>query len=113
MKPMICQQCCDPMDHTKAKVEWLSTFYECSLVETIRVVHPECVYSMTRSRTMELLNLCDHWLPFWQLEQYIDIAKEKKWDNKDLALIFMKEYIQHKQQRLTYTNEVQHEDNKP
>ena len=77
-------------------MEWLASRYQVSMVSTIRLVHESCQYSETQPRTLILLDLWDHWLPFQDLEDFLEIPKEMNWDNKDLAISFFKDYIKHR-----------------
>lgn len=75
----------------------MASRYGMSMCSTIRVVHPECVYSNTRLKTMIAMDLNDHWLPFQDLEEYMMIPMEMAWDNMGLALTFFRDYIKHNQ----------------
>jgi hypothetical protein len=108
MSPMICQHCRKELNPLTAKVEWMSNRLFLSMVETIRLVHEECQYEFTHPRTMDLMDYHDHWLPFWHLWDFIEIPKEQDWDNKQIALLIFKDYINHQQQR---AKEVQNENN--
>jgi hypothetical protein len=68
------------------------------MVATIRLVHPDCQYSETQPRTLVAFDLWDHWLPFQDLEEYMEIPTEMTWDNKGLAKSFFLDYIKHNQQ---------------
>ena len=99
------------MNHSEARVEWLASRYQVSMVSTIRLVHESCQYSETQPQTLVLFDLWDHWLPFQDLKDFLEIPKEMKWDNKDLAISFFNDYIKHynnikqgyKQNKDTYT----------
>lgn len=109
MKPMICQQCREEMNPLHAKVEWMSNKLFLSLMETIRLVHPHCQYQFTHPKTMDMLDLHDHWLPFWSLSEFMEIPDEHDWDNKQIAFEIFKDFIHHQQLR---SKEVQNnEDN--
>ena len=84
------------MDHEEARVEWLASRYQVSMVSTIRLVHESCQYAETQPRTLVLFDLWDHWLPFQNLEDYLEIPKEMNWDNKGLAISFFNDYIKHR-----------------
>ena len=96
MTSLICQHCKKPMDHEEARVEWLASRYQVSMVSTIRLVHESCQYAETQPRTLVLFDLWDHWLPFQNLEDYLEIPKEMNWDNKGLAISFFNDYIKHR-----------------
>jgi len=95
MTSLVCQHCKKPMDHEEARVEWLASRYQVSMVSTIRLVHESCQYAETQPRTLVLFDLWDHWLPFQNLEDYLEIPKEMNWDNKGLAISFFNDYIKH------------------
>ena len=95
MTSLICQHCKKPMDHDEARVEWLSSRYMVSMVSTIRLVHETCQYAETQPKTLILFDLFDHWLPFYDLEKFLEIPKEMNWDNKRLAISFFTDYIKH------------------
>ena len=96
MTSLVCQHCKKPMSNQESRVEWLASRYQVSMVSTIRLVHESCQYSETQPRTLILLDLWDHWLPFQDLEDFLEIPKEMNWDNKDLAISFFKDYIKHR-----------------
>jgi len=108
MRPLICQQCREPMDPLHTKVEWMSNKLYISLVETIRLTHPHCQYQFSHMKTMDMLDLHDHWLPFWSLSEFMEIPEEQDWDNKPIAMAIFKDFIFHQQQR---AKEVQNENN--
>ena len=110
-KQLNCQQCQEPMDINTAKVEWMSTCVGIHLVETIRIVHPHCQYQFSKSRTLHMLDLYDHWLPLITLGQYMDIPDEKEWDNKTVAMAIFTDLIYHK--NLHLKRGTQDENNKP
>ena len=95
MTSLVCQHCKKPMDHEEARVEWLASRHQVSMVSTIRLVHESCQYSETQPRTLVLFDLWDYWLPFQDLEDFLEIPKEMNWDNKGLAITFFNDYIKH------------------
>ena len=97
--PMKCQQCLEHVDDTLVIVEWLSNRHGVHLVETIRIVHSQCQYQYSHPQTMELMDLYDHWLPYWTLSELVEIAHEKTWDNEPVARALFLDYIQHRQLR--------------
>lgn len=113
MTPMVCQQCRHPMEDQDVYVEWLCTRNMVSLVETIRLVHPECQYAFSNAKTMKLMDLYDYWLPFNELSEFMEIVHECDWDDKTLAISFMTDYIKHRKLRLKQQKEgTTHEDDK-
>jgi hypothetical protein len=94
---MICQHCHKEVTVQEAKVEWLASRYQVSMCSTIRLVHPGCMYIHTKPKTLKALDLWDHWLPFQDLEEYLEIPKEMKWDNLLLAISFFTDYIKSNQ----------------
>ena len=98
--PMKCQQCLNHVDDTLVVIEWLSNRNGLHLVESIRIVHSQCQYAYSKPRTMELLDLYDHWLPYWTLEDLVEIAHEKTWDNTEVARAIFTDYIKHRHSRI-------------
>jgi len=45
---------------------------------------------------MEALKRNDHWLPFWQLSEFMEIPNDVEWDNEPVAMAMFKDYIKHK-----------------
>ena len=96
MRTLICQQCCQELDPLEAIVEWMSTQDQIHISETIRLVHKSCVYYYSHKRTLEMLKRNDHWLPFWNLLDFMDIPKDVEWDNKPVSIAILNDYIKHK-----------------
>ena len=56
-----------------------------------------------------MLDLHDHWLPFWSLSEFMEIPEEQVWDNAGVAFAILRDFINHQQMR---SKEVQNnEDN--
>lgn len=104
MPELICQQCRCTLNPLTAKVEWLSSMHNISLVETIRLVHPHCQYEFSMPKTQKMLQLYDHWLPFWTLRKFMEIPDEMDWDNKPIAMAILEDYINHQQKRAQEAN---------
>lgn len=96
MRTLVCQQCCQDLDPLKAIVEWMATNERIHCSETIRLVHKSCVYYHSHYRTMEAFKRNDHWLPFWQLSEFMEIPNDVEWDNEPVAMAMFKDYIKHK-----------------
>lgn len=99
MRPMICQQCRTEMDPLKAIVEWMATPHYISRCDTIRLVHQHCMFIHTMPNTLEKMKMFDHWLPFWQLADFMEIPIEMQWDDKPTAISIFRDYINHQQKR--------------
>ena len=83
--------------------------WERSPLRYLTLVHPHCQYQFTHPKTMDMLDLHDHWLPFWSLSEFMEIPYEHDWDNKQIAFEIFKDFIHHQQLR---SKEVQNnEDN--
>ena len=104
MRTLICQQCCQELDPLKAIVEWMATHQGIHLCETIRLVHKSCVYAHSHPNTLELLVRNDHWLPWWELLNFLEIPQEVQWDDSKMAMAIFNDYINHKNK---LTKEVQ------